>query len=92
MNRPFSSSLQWYSPANISARFLSGHHRTSGALSDPLFQIRTYESPFFPKLEGGYLMALKIAVECPLGDLQVAARLLRRHQFAVGFSCHWTTI
>src|SRR5512145_364393 len=92
MNRPFSSTLQRYSPANISATSPSRHQWAPRPLPDPLLQIRTYESPFFPKLEGGDLMVLKITVECPLGNLQVTARLFRRHQFALGLFDHGVTV
>ena len=37
-------------------------------------------------------MVLQIAVERPLGDLQVAAGLVGGHQFALGFFGHATTV
>src|SRR5574340_578025 len=92
IKRPFSSTLQRYSPANISAASPSRRERASGPVADPLLEIRTYESPFFPKFEGGNLPALKVAIECPLGNLQIAARLLRCHQLALGLFGHEETV
>jgi hypothetical protein len=50
--------LHKYSPANINeACPLRGECRF-GAIANPLFEIRTYEAPFFSKFEGGYLSIL----------------------------------
>src|ERR1044072_954035 len=92
MNRPFSSTLQRYSPANISAISPLRHEGAAGTFADPLLQVRTNESPFFPQFESGDLMVLQIAVERPLGDLQVAAGLVGGHQFALWVFCHATTV
>src|SRR5262245_31993359 len=90
MNRPFSSTLQRYSPANINETF-SRIERSPGAVADPLFEIRTYESPFLSKLECRNLPLVQVAVERSQGDLEVAAGLLRRHQLALGLFDHQRT-
>src|SRR5262245_36617770 len=88
MNRPFSSTLQRYSPANISGESPSWDEGPPGPVANPLLQIRTHKAPFFSEFEGGNLMVLQIAVERPRGNLQIAAGLLRGHQLALGLFGH----
>src|SRR6185295_2567014 len=88
MNRPFSSTLQRYSPANINVSCPLRRECGSGAIANPLFQIRTHEAPFFSKLEGGNPVTPQVTIERTLGDLEIVAGFLRRHQFALGLSGH----
>src|SRR5688572_4604293 len=70
INRPFSSTLHKYSPANINVTCPLRHQRGSGAIANPLLQIRTYEAPFFSKLEGRNLATPQVTIECARGDLE----------------------
>src|SRR5204862_3677602 len=91
INRPFSSTLHRYSPANINGPYPLRCQCGSGAIANPLFQIRTYEAPFFSKFEGGNLATPQVTIECALGDLEIAACLLRCHQLALGLFGHCRT-
>src|SRR5881628_2988578 len=74
--RPFSSSLQKYSPENMS-RLLSGSF--PGILPafppEPHVQFRFHEPPVLAELEGRYALLLDVAIERPRRHFQVAARL-----------------
>src|SRR4029078_7589389 len=79
INRPFSSTLQRYSPANINGASPLRRYRGSGAIANPLLEIRAYEAPFFSKLESGNLATPEVTIECTLSNLEIEAGLLRRH-------------
>ena len=58
---------------------------------DPLFEIRTNESPFVAELERGDVSVLKMAIECLLWNFEEAAGFRDRHQLALGSLAHHST-